>query len=356
MVRTAEDGRAKFFFHVFIVGFVALAIVVDKNRAEAIKCVLVERNILDDRRKIKRYGDKVEIPVKTIPDIAAEFEVVEQENYLQRKPFVPFEEIKNLLRDISERDFKHLPRKWEKFGDVLVMKMSGISEKERVARAYAKVLGCKTVLEDVRGISGITRTPHFRFIYGDDAETVHIENGICYRFDVSRIMFSSGNVDERIRMATVARPHEVVVDMFAGIGYFTLPMAVHGGANVFACEINPVAYTYLKENCMLNRVENLVVPLLGDCRKVAPRGVASRIVMGCFDSLGFLPHALGVLKNEGIIHLHQKCREADFPEGILKRAARTAREQERRVELLFHKKIKSYAPHIIHGVLDIMVS
>lgn len=356
MVYTAEDGRAKLFFRVFIVGFVALAIVVGKNQAETIKCILVEQGIIDDKRKIKRYEDKVEIPVKTIPDIAAEFEVVEQKNYLQRKPFIPFEEIKKLLKDIPERDLKHLPRKWEKFGDVLVVKMPGISEKERVARAYAQVLDCKTVLEDVRGISGITRTPHFTFIYGDNAETVHIENGIKYRFDVSRIMFSSGNVDERIRMASVAQRHEVVVDMFAGIGYFTLPLAVHGGAKVFACEINPVAYTYLSHNCMLNQVTDRVVPLLGDCRKVAPQGVASRIVMGYFDSLSFLSHALGVLKNEGVIHLHQKCREEDFPERILKKAADIAREQGKKVELLFNKKIKSYAPRIIHGVLDIMIS
>lgn len=318
--------------------------------------MLVKEGILDERRRIRRYDDKVEIPVKNVPDISAEFEVVEQKHYRERKPFVPFEEIQHLLRDIPEKDFKRLPKKWEKFGDVLVVKMPGITEKERVARAYAQVLGCKTVLEDVGGIAGITRTPRFRFIYGDNAETVHIENGIRYRFDVSRIMFSSGNVDERIRMATVAEPHEVVVDMFAGIGYFTLPMAVHGKAHVVACEINPVAHAYLRENCILNQVGERVVPLLGDCRKVAPKGVASRIVMGYFDSLRFLPHALTVLKNEGVIHLHQKCQEEDFPDGILNRVASIAQERGKKAELLFHKKIKSYAPRIIHGVLDIMIS
>jgi len=33
-------------------------------------------------------------------------------------------------------------------------------------------------------------------------------------------MFSSGNMDERIRMSMISDKNEVVVDLFAGIGYF----------------------------------------------------------------------------------------------------------------------------------------
>jgi len=335
----------------------ALAIVVDKKMAEYAKNKLLEMKLLDDSRKIKRYGSKVEIPVFDIPSLDIEFEVVKQNEFLPRKIFIPFEEIKRILKGkIADEDFEKLPKKWEKFGDVLVLRMHGIKEKEEVAKAYAEVLKCKTVLEDIGGIKGIERKPCFKFIYGNDAETIHVENSIKYKFDVSKIMFSSGNIDERIRMAKVANKNEIVVDMFAGIGYFTLPVAVYGKAKVYACEINPIAYEYLKENILLNNVANLVIPLLGDCRKVAPREIADRVVMGYLDSIKFLPHALKILRSKGTIHFHQKCKQEDFPHRLFKEVKKIVKKHGMEAEMIFYKRIKSYAPRIIHGVMDIKIS
>jgi len=335
---------------------VPLAIVIEKKYAETVKNKLLEMNLLDDSRKIKRYGNKVEIPVFDVPHIEIPFEIIEQEEYIPRKIFVPFEEIRERLKGkISSADFNKLPRKWEKFGDVLVLKLEGIKEKRKVAEVYASVLQCKAVLEDVGGIEGIYRKPKFELIYGKDTETIHVENGIKYKFDVARIMFSSGNIDERIRMARVAKENETVVDMFAGIGYFTLPIAVYGRAKVFACEINPVAFEYLKENIRLNNVDDKVTPLLGDCRKVAPRGVADRVIMGYLDSIEFFPYALEILRGEGVIHFHQKCKEEDFPHRLFKKLEEIAGEKDKELMLDNYRKIKSYAPRIIHGVMDIRV-
>ncbi|HEC82704.1 MAG TPA: class I SAM-dependent methyltransferase family protein [Thermoplasmatales archaeon] len=335
----------------------AIAIVVNKKMAEEVKEKLIELSLLDDTRRIKRYDDKVEIPVKKIPDIEIDFEVVKQNEYISRKKFVPFEEVKNMLRKkISENDFKNLPRKWEKFGDVLILKMDKIEKKKKVAKVYAKVLKCKSVLEDVGGIKGIERKPFFNFVYGNDALTIHIENGIKYKFDASKIMFSSGNIDERIRMAKIAEKNETVVDMFAGIGYFTLPIAVYSKSKVYACEINPIAYEFLKENISINGVNGLVEPILGDCRIVAPRRVADRVIMGYFNSIDFLEHAIEILKKRGIIHFHQKCRKEDFPEKVLEEIKKICKKHKKKVDVLFYRKIKSYAPHIVHGVIDLKIS
>lgn len=328
------------------------AIVVNKRDASFAIRWLIERDILDDGRKIRRYNDKVEIPVKKIPDINIDFEIVKQiPRY--RNIFVPYEEIRKQLRGkISEEDYRLLPRKWEKIGDVLIIKMRGIKEKEKIARVYANVLNCKAVLEDF-GIYGVERKPVMKFLYGNNAETIHIENRIKYKLNVEKIMFSSGNIDERIRMAGVAKKDEVVVDMFAGIGYFTLPIAVYSGAKVYACEINPLAYRYLKENIKLNGVEELVEARLGDCRKVAPAKVADRVVMGYLDSIHFIEYALKCLKNGGILHIHQNCKQEDFPHNLFKKIK--SKIKGRRVKMIYWKKIKSYAPRIIHGVIDVSV-
>ena len=329
------------------------AIIVGKKEAEKVRVMLIENKLLDESRKIKRYDDWVEFPVKKK---IKGYKLIEQKEILYRNIFPPFEEIKRRLKGrISKKDFEKLPKKWEKFGNVLVLKMEGIEEKEKIAKVYADVLKCKSVLEDVEGIRGMERKPIFKFIIGNDGETIHVENRIKYKFDVSKIMFSSGNIDERIRMSKIANEKDIFVDMFAGIGYFTLPVAVYGKAKVYAIEINPIAYSYLKENIKLNKVEDRVKPILGDCRKMVPNRIANHVIMGYLNSLPFLPYALKSINKEGIIHLHQKCKEKEFPYILFNEAKKIINGQGYEAEMIFYKKIKSYAPHIMHGVIDIKV-
>ncbi len=274
----------------------------------------------------------------------------------------PLEKIKKSLKNnISLELTNFLPEKWEKIGDVLTVKLDEKlkSYGEEIGKTYAEVLHCKTVLNDVGGISGIYREPNFEILYGsENTEVVHKENGVRYKLDVAKIMFSSGNMDERLRMANISNKNETVVDLFAGIGYFTLPMAVYSKPRkIFSCEINPVAYKYLCKNIVLNHVTSIVNPLFGDNRIIAPKNVAERVVMGYFeDTEKFLPTAFDCLKNcTGIIHFHNVCSDELFPEKPLKIVEKTADKYKRNVEFLTYRVIKSYAPGVSHIVLDIQV-
>ena len=274
----------------------------------------------------------------------------------------PLENIKKSLSDnIPLELINFLPEKWEKIGNILTIKLNEklSSYREEIGKTYAEVLHCKTVLNDFGGISGIYREPNVKLLHGSkDTETVHKENGICYKLDVRKIMFSSGNMDERIRMATISNKNETVVDLFAGIGYFTLPMAVYSKPKkIYSCEINPVSYDYLCKNIVLNHVTSIVEPLLGDNRNIAPKNVAQRVIMGFFEEIEkFLPTAFDCLKNStGIIHFHYICSNDLFPEKPLKIVEKTADKYKRNVELLTSRVIKSYAPGVSHIVLDIQV-
>ncbi len=253
-----------------------------------------------------------------------------------------------------------LPRKWELLGDVLLMKIPDELKgmKGEIAREYANELGAKTVLQDL-GIEGTMREPNVEVLWGSETETVHKENGIRFKMDCARLMFSSGNVDERIRMATISDPEEVVVDMFAGIGFFSIPIAVHSHPKrIHALEINPVAHQYLSENIKLNGVEDIVDPALGDNRNFQGKGIADRVIMGYLDKTHlFLPKAFEILKKDGgVIHYHEKCPNEILdtrpPENLEREALKVGRD----VNVKNTKIIKSYAPGVSHIVLDALVN
>lgn len=255
-----------------------------------------------------------------------------------------------------------VPRKWEKLGRVLLVRMpASLAAHEReVATAFADVLGVDTVLDERGGVTGEFREMvETRVLLGSATETIHTENGVRYRLDAARIMFSSGNVEERTRMGRIDARGETVVDMFAGIGYFALPLAVHAGAaRIHACEKNPLAHRYLVENVALNKVADQVETRLGDCREVAPRGVAHRVVLGYFPgTAAFLPTALASLRPEGgILHFHDTA-PAESAREALERAVRAACDLAGRGCKVRHfRVVKSYAPGIVHAVLDAEVA
>jgi len=245
-------------------------------------------------------------------------------------------------------------------GDVLILKLDeGLRRIEReVARAYADVLGAKTVLEDVGGIAEEFRRPQVRLILGERTETVHKENGVLFKLDTSEVMFSSGNIDERIRMATICERDDIVVDMFAGIGYFSIPMAVHSKpAEIYSIEISPVAFGYLCENVRLNDVGEIICPILGDCLEVAPEGLATRVVMGYLSNgEKYLPKAMRVIGEEGVIHYHEACPNELLLERPASTVQKTAKKEGREPVILSQRRIKSYAPGVSHVVIDVRVS
>ncbi|MDY6764714.1 MAG: class I SAM-dependent methyltransferase family protein, partial [Halobacteria archaeon] len=154
-----------------------------------------------------------------------------------------------------------------------------------------------------------------------------------------------GNSRERVLMYEKVEEGERVFDMFAGIGYFSIPIAT-GGGEVTATEINPVAYNYLLENARLNDVE--VNAFNDDCRNISVD--ADRVIMGHFDSLDFLDHALNCL-DEGWIHLHDAVHEADIDEPE-EEVRKSAEDKGREVILTQTRRIKSYSEGVWHVVVD----
>jgi tRNA wybutosine-synthesizing protein 2 len=275
---------------------------------------------------------------------------------------IPFDEIKKKISDIIPNDLiKKIPHKWEKIGEILIIKLSNEFEdyKKDISKIYAEKLKCKSVLNDIGGISGIYRIPKVELLYGSkNTVTIHTENGIKYKLNPRKIMFSSGNMDERKRMSMICNENEVIVDLFAGIGYFTLPIAVYcKPKKIFSCEINPVSYYFLCENVVLNHVTSIVEPIKGDNKKISPKNIADRVILGYLgDTKKYIPLALKCLRNKtGILHYHDI-----FPDKNVKDYSNIifddiSKRYNIDINFLKKKHIKSYAPGVGHYVFDIKV-
>ncbi len=249
--------------------------------------------------------------------------------------------------------YNGLPKRWIVLGKILILKIPHNLQRyaKKIAEVYTKVLKVSTVVKPVGKISGIYREPNFQVIYGTETETIHIENKIKYKFDVTKIMFSPGNIHERIRMANISNKNEVVVDMFAGIGYFTLQISVHSKLKViYAYEINPFAYKYLQENILLNKTYN-VIPKFMDC--LLANEQADRIIIGYLkDSYKYLEKAYELINPNGIIHFHTNTPNVLLT-NLPNQVTQIAQNYNRKIKILNFLKIKSYAPGVTHVVLDI---
>ncbi|MEM0140916.1 MAG: hypothetical protein QXN66_02620 [Thermoplasmatales archaeon] len=199
----------------------------------------------------------------------------------------------------------------------------------------------------LKSIEGEVRKPNTTLLSGIGCEIEHHEDGIIYRFDPSKLMFSKGNKKERHRLSNVVGKDEIVLDMFAGIGYFSIPLSLKA-RTVYAAEINPDAFHYLLVNKRLNGAMNLK-PMLCDSSKIDKLDFADRIIMGHFSSLKYLQHALRYLKRRGEIHIHLLVRrgESENVSSILMKV-----EGVKDVAFL---KVKEFSPRIDHMVFDVSV-
>ncbi|MEI8003841.1 MAG: class I SAM-dependent methyltransferase family protein [Methanothrix sp.] len=329
---------------------IRLAVIAKKKDANAALKRIVYLGVFDRGRKVIKRQSHVEIPV--IRSVSGcEHVVQEDPAFYKKKPDL----FHALQGKIPEECVHLIPRGWFLLGEVIIVKIHPdlTPYEHHIGQALLDYYPrCCTVLAD-EGIFGPFREPVRRIIVGNKTQTVHKENRVIFNLDASLVMFSPGNLTERIRMSLLGKG-EYVVDMFAGIGYFTLPMAVHSRPRkIMAIELNPNAYHYLCQNIRQNHVEEIVVPVLGDCAKVTPEGVADRVVMGMVQVTDqYLQKGIAALRPGGILHYHQTIATRMYPAAAIRDVTQAAAALGCRAEILNCVLVKKYSPGVVHAVID----
>ncbi len=191
-------------------------------------------------------------------------------------------------------------------GDIAIIKHSNLQNPEAVAKQIMTThKNIKTVLTPVTRITGDFRVRELKLLAGEDKKcTSHKESGCIFKVDVEKCYFSPRLSYEHLRIAKLVKPGEVVINMFAGVGCFSVLITKTASeSKVYSIDVNPTAVQCMEENVKINDVCGQVFPLHGDSKDIVQtqlQGVADRVLMPLPEkALEYIPYALLALKKSG---------------------------------------------------------
>jgi tRNA (guanine37-N1)-methyltransferase len=247
-------------------------------------------------------------------------------------------------------------------GDIAIVRLPGLRsrEKKRFAVALLEQMShVKCAFEQEGGIEGEYRLRKLAHLAGERrTTTLHRENGCAYKVDVAKCYFSPRLSTERLRVASQVKTKERVLNMFAGVGPFSIPIAKTAGARVTSCEINGLAASLHEENDRLNKVKELVDVVEGDAANLPD------LVTGKFDRV-LMPHpsqadkflavALTMAKKKAVIHYYRHVLGRDESEaaGVMGVELDAVLPRKSRYVL---RKVREVGPRWVEMVADVRLS
>ncbi len=271
--------------------------------------------------------------------------------------------------NISKENFPKL--RWTKLGKSIVLRSDWekvlLNETDSRLKEISEIFN--TPIIAIKGTSkGRERRPQTKIVYGPKQKVFHKENELFYVIDLEKTMFSSGNISERIRIGKISAKGETIIDFFAGIGYYSIPLLVHGKAEmVHAIDLSKDALECLDEAGKINQISERLTLHHGDISEITPYLTikANRIVMGLLPSgLFALNLALDCLHQEGgILHLHDTIEvlKEELLATKIKQASKKimnifSKNEIWKGEIIHVEKVKWWATRRKHVVYDIKIS
>ncbi len=217
--------------------------------------------------------------------------------------------LENILSDVET---KELVSAFDQIGDIIIVRIpdSLISKKKVIGKVLLQqVKTAKSVFYQSSPVEGDFRTRNLELIVGErKTETEYKENGCRFIVDVEKAFFSPRLSTERERISNLVNEGDVIINMFGGIGMFSILAAKKKSCTVYNIDINPVASKLCEENIKLNKLKGKVISLNGDTTKIIKEKLqdkADRVLMLLPErSDDFLDTAISSLKKHGIIHYY----------------------------------------------------
>jgi len=220
--------------------------------------------------------------------------------------------LKNTLSNIlSSDEISQVYSAFDQIGDIVIIKIPDdlMPKKNLIADAIlAHVKTAKTVFAQVSPVKGDYRVRNLEFVAGENKTiTEYKEHGCRFRVDVTKTYFSPRLSTERLRIAKMVSEGEIIVNMFAGVGTYSIVMAkMNKKCTVYSIDSNTVAAELCEVNAKLNKVHDRVISIHGDATEVIQdklAGRADRVLMPLPErAKDFIDSAVLALNKNGIVH------------------------------------------------------
>lgn len=313
------------------------ALVVPREKGETARQRLIELDLLHKGAKMRSDEKHVYLPLKSLPDETTPLPP-HSITVLDFEEVIPRKTVEDLLGYTPPHDI---------IGDLAVLNTTSPSpeaEADALLRTHKHLRG---VFQSTAPLSGEFRTRILRHVKGvQRTRTLYREHGLSYELDIAQVYFTPRLATERLRVAERITGG-VVVDMFAGIGPFSLLIAKkQPRTRSVAVDKNRHAVNYLKRNIQRNKTWNVDAVLADSKHLPLKDDIAEHIIMNLPHSAHrFLPEAIRILKHRGVLYYYDITPADDLYHTSIQEIHTQASQLGFRIEVLAQRNVRSYSPH-----------
>ena len=275
--------------------------------------------------------------------------------------------LKNALKDVfAKEEIERVYSSFDIIGDIIIIKIPEELEekKEIIAKTLInKIKTVNTVFQQISSVQGEYRTRRLCFLTGiNKSNTEYREHGCIFKVDVLKTYFSPRLATERLRVSKLIGNNEIIINMFAGIGTYSIILAKKNpDCIVYSIDSNPYANDLCIINSKLNKVQDRVIPILGNARTIISnqlKGKATRVLMPLPEQAAeFIDSAIMALENnKGIIHYFAHIKAKSKFDALEEGKVNCHKNfQCYQFKIIFGKVVREVGPRIYQTVFDIEI-
>ncbi len=328
------------------------------KNGEKVRRYLIANNLLRDDLKITKDDKNIYFPIINNNNKIKIKSKTKNKTFEKKskKDIYYKEKLENL---IPKNIFSSLPKSFDIIGDILLIRLNKalLTYKKEIGNALLATNKNVKVVCLIEPVKGELRTRKLEIITGEKrTKTIHKEYGLVFEIDIKKTYFSPRLANERNRISKLVNPGDVVVDMFTGVGPFSIMIAKYSNPKiVYALDKNPYAIKYAKINIKNNKILDKIKVIYTDAKNSDKiiKEKANRIIMNLpFSAYKFFKYALKIAKNRCIIHYYDILKEDEIEKRI-EFLKKVALKNGFVLEKLDVHKIKTYAPREFYIGIDI---
>lgn len=327
--------------------------------------MLKSNQLLSNKKPIKN-DDFVFFPIsdpQVVPDLLKNINYILEERFFPEKAHnVDISAILN--SEFPNVNFNDISIKYDQLGEIGVVRL----DPYRTSLAFRRRVGnlilsqspkLKTVLNKTDIVDGTQRIYPIEHLSGvKTTQSWHQEYSVFIYFDIEKTYFNPRLAEEHHRVAGSVKPGEKILDLFCGVGSFSLHAAIRIPCQIIAVDINPFAIYALKKSIIRNNLRGDINTIIGNSLSIfQTKRQFDRIIMNLPQrSIEFLPYAISMLKNGGIITFYQFLSNSENPEIEIQKMIDDKIGKVNFYKMLFTKVGREISPSKIQMNIDIQIS